>query len=127
MRAFIGDCVRLVHDLTSHAATVGSASTRSLSLVRDLGLDVYQAHWYDRLNRHAPLDLPVPAHGLDRPLILGEFPTRGSRRLARLRGPRWRTMRRPTGARWRRGSLPSRQIPLRTARAPDAARTILFA
>ncbi len=80
MRAFIGECVGLVHGLTSHAATVGSASTRSLALVRDLGLDVYQAHWYDRLNRHAPLDLPVPAHGLDRPLILGEFPTRGSRR-----------------------------------------------
>jgi hypothetical protein len=82
MRDFIRECVARVHGLTSHAATVGSASTRTLSLVQDLGLDVYQAHWYDRLNRHAPLDLPVPAHGLDRPLILGEFPTRGSRRPA---------------------------------------------
>ena len=80
MRAFIRDVVALVHDRTDHAATVGSASTRTLSLVMDVGLDVYQAHWYDQLDRRAPLDRPVGVLGLDRPLILGEFPTRGSAR-----------------------------------------------
>jgi len=73
--------VDLIHQRTSHAATVGSASARTLPLVEGLGLDVYQAHWYDRLDRKAPLDRPVASLGLDRPLILGEFPTRGSRRM----------------------------------------------
>jgi hypothetical protein len=79
MRSFIGETAGLIHSRTSHAATVGSASTRSLPLVEGLGLDVYQAHWYDRLATSAPLDWPVASFGLDRPLILGEFPTRGSR------------------------------------------------
>ena len=79
MRAFIRDIVGVVHRRTSHAATVGSASTRTLPLVEGLGLDVYQAHWYDRLDRRAPIGRPVRELGLDRPMILGEFPTRGSR------------------------------------------------
>ena len=79
MREFIGEATGLIHRWTSHAATVGSASTRSLPLVEGLGLDVFQAHWYDRLDRRAPLDRPVTDLGLDRPLILGEFPTKGSR------------------------------------------------
>jgi hypothetical protein len=82
MRAFIRDIVELIHQRTCHAATVGNASTRTLPLVEGLGLDVYQAHWYDRLDRKAPLGRPVASLGLDRPLILGEFPTRGSRRIA---------------------------------------------
>ena len=81
MRDFIRDIVGLIHQRTSHAATAGSASVRTLPLVEGLGLDVYQAHWYDRLDRRAPLDRPVATLGLDRPLILGEFPTRGSRRM----------------------------------------------
>jgi hypothetical protein len=79
MRAFIRDIVELIHHRTSHAATVGSASTRTLPRVEGLGLDVYQAHWYDRLAKRAPLGRGVASLGLDRPLILGEFPTRGSR------------------------------------------------
>ncbi|HOQ61062.1 MAG TPA: hypothetical protein PKZ08_10605, partial [Vicinamibacterales bacterium] len=82
MRAFLGGVVALVHERTAHAATIGSASTRTLPLVEGLGLDVYQAHWYDRLDRRAPLARPVSALGLDRPLLLGEFPTRGSSRRA---------------------------------------------
>jgi hypothetical protein len=80
MRAFIRDTVSLIHHRTVHAATAGSASIRSLTLVQGLDLDVYQAHWYDHLDRLAPLDRPVANLGLDRPVILGEFPTRGSAR-----------------------------------------------
>ena len=78
MRTFIGAIVDLIHQVTVHAATVGCASTRSLPLVRGLELDLYQAHWYDKLDRRAPLCRPVADLGLDRPLLLGEFPTRGS-------------------------------------------------
>jgi hypothetical protein len=80
MRAFIGDVRALVHELTPHAATVGLASARGLPLVRGLGLDVYQVHWYDRFDRRTPLERPVSELGADAPVLLGEFPTRASRR-----------------------------------------------
>ena len=80
MRSFVRDVVAAIHDHASQPVTVGSASARTLHLVQGLGLDVYQVHWYDRAERHAPLDWPVARLGLDRPVILGEFPTRGSLR-----------------------------------------------
>jgi hypothetical protein len=80
MRAFIGDVVERVHRRTLHEATVGLASARGLPLVRDLGLDFYQCHWYDSVEGRCPLERPVASLGLDRPLLLGEFPTRGSSR-----------------------------------------------
>ena len=79
MRAFIGDACRLIHVRTMQAVTVGSASASSLDLVRGLGLDLYQVHWYDRYELHSPLGCPVADLALDRPVLLGEFPTRGSR------------------------------------------------
>jgi hypothetical protein len=80
MRAFVREVAALVHARTGHAATVGLASGRSLGLVKGLGLDFYQVHWYDRHDASFPLDRPLGPRGLDRPRVLGEFPTRGSRR-----------------------------------------------
>jgi hypothetical protein len=82
MRAFIGQVVKRIHSRTIHQATVGLASAKGLPLVRDLGLDLYQIHWYDQLEADSPLDRPVSALDLDRPVLLGEFPTRGSARSA---------------------------------------------
>jgi hypothetical protein len=79
MRAWIGDLVDAVHRHTRHMATVGSASAEWLWLVRDLGLDVYQPHWYDKLEARAPLDSALGEARLDRPAWLGELPTAGSR------------------------------------------------
>jgi hypothetical protein len=78
MRLWIGDLVGAVHRHTRHLATVGSACAAWLWLVRDLGLDVYQPHWYDRLEPRAPLDSALAAARLDRPAWLGELPTAGS-------------------------------------------------
>ena len=79
MRAWLGQLIELVHRHTRHAATVGSASARWLWLVKDIGVDVYQPHWYDRLDRRAPLALALSQARLDRPAWLGEYPTRNSR------------------------------------------------
>jgi hypothetical protein len=76
---FIAGAAALVHACTDHPATVGLASAASLRWVRDLGLDLYQVHWYDQLDARAPLARPVSEWGADRPVLLGEFPTRGSR------------------------------------------------
>jgi hypothetical protein len=80
VRAFLRVAVEVVHAETRHACTVGSASLRWLPLVQGLGLDVYQAHWYDRLDARAPLGVPIHVASCDAPVVLGEFPTRGSRR-----------------------------------------------
>ena len=79
MRSWLGQLIDLVHRHTRHLATVGSASARWLWLVRDLGVDVYQPHWYDRLDRQAPLARALSHACLDRPAWLGEYPTRNSR------------------------------------------------
>lgn len=79
MRAWLGELIAAVHERTTHLATVGSASAEWLWLVRDLGVDVYQPHWYDRLDARAPLDSALAAACLDRPAWLGELPTAGSR------------------------------------------------
>jgi mannan endo-1,4-beta-mannosidase len=78
MRAFIADVSAVVHARTIHPVTVGSAHARWLNLVEGLGLDFYQVHWYDRSAGRLPLTRPVSAFDLDRPIVLGEFPSRGS-------------------------------------------------
>lgn len=80
MAAFLREAAACAHEHASQPVTVGLASLRGLGLVRDAKLDLYQVHWYDSLQRRSPLDTPVSSLGLDRPLLLGEFPTRGSRR-----------------------------------------------
>jgi hypothetical protein len=80
MRRFLARTSHLVQRLTDQQATVGLASARGLPLVRGIGLDLFQVHWYDRFDADSPLDAPVRRLGLDRPLLLGEFPTRGSAR-----------------------------------------------
>ncbi len=80
MRKFLRSVVKLVHERTQHQATVGLASARWLDLVKGLGLDFYQVHWYDRLEALSPLDQPVRKIELDRPLVVGEFPSRDSSR-----------------------------------------------
>ncbi len=82
MRRFIRRVARLVHRHTKHLATVGLGNVAGLPLVQGCGLDFYQVHWYDRWQRMAPLERPVSELGLDRPLLLGEFPTKNSARQA---------------------------------------------
>jgi len=77
LREFVRDVAAAVHAESRQPVTVGLASTRGLGLVAGLDLDIYQAHWYDRRERRAPLDRSVASLS-DRPVWLGEFPTTGS-------------------------------------------------
>jgi hypothetical protein len=78
MELFLRELVALGHDWSTQPLTVGLASASGLKLVRKLGLDFYQVHWYDSVEKTSPLRRPVSELGLDRPVFLGEFPTRGS-------------------------------------------------
>lgn len=82
MRRFFADAVAMIHASSTFPATVGLASAAGLGLVREADLDLFQVHWYDRVALRWPLETPAAHYGLDRPLLLGEYPTRGSRRTA---------------------------------------------
>ena len=66
---------------TSHPITVGLASANGLPLCRGLDLDVLQVHWYDHLEPRTPLARRPQVAWSRAPLLLGEYPTRGSARL----------------------------------------------
>lgn len=78
MRDFVRASAAYVHRYAQQEATVGSASTRWLPLVQGLGLDFYAPHWYDHFEGKAPLGRSVQDLHADRPVILGEYPTKGS-------------------------------------------------
>lgn len=78
LRERLGRMALLAHRCGNRPITVGLCTTAGLPLVRGIGLDFFQVHWYDRYDASSPLDRPVDRLGLDRPLLLGEFPTRNT-------------------------------------------------
>jgi hypothetical protein len=80
LRGFLSDSIALIHSSTRHPATIGSAGVRWRERYAGLDLDFYQVHWYDSLKHQPLLETPVAQLGFDRPVLLGEFPTRGSKR-----------------------------------------------
>jgi hypothetical protein len=77
---FLEESVALARAATSQLITVGSAGIRWRDRYKKLGLDFYQVHWYDGLKRQPTLETPISHLGFDRPVLLGEFPTKGSQR-----------------------------------------------
>lgn len=73
MRDVLAELAAAVRREATQGATVGLASPRGLPLVSQLPLDELQLHWYDR---QAASLYPLPAS--ETPVLLGEFPTRGS-------------------------------------------------
>lgn len=78
LQLFLGEAVRCVRESARQPVTIGCADAKRLDLVRPLGLDFYQIHWYERFG-WAALERPVADLNLDdRRIILGEFPGRGT-------------------------------------------------
>lgn len=75
MRRFLAELAVVVRASGRKPVTVGLAGQRGLDLVRGLGLDFYQVHWYDHVDGPSALATPVTALRLDAPIVLGEFPT----------------------------------------------------
>ena len=80
MQSFVNDVVGYIHTYSSQHATLGSASRRWLDYWTNSKLDFYQYHYYDKLEKDHPLDHPCAKLKLDKPCILGEFPTRNTKR-----------------------------------------------
>jgi hypothetical protein len=70
-----------VHANSGALVTVGSGMVSGLSLWTGLGLDYYEAHWYDYMSQGQDCAICTDAPsisaqmGLDRPIVIGEFPT----------------------------------------------------
>ena len=80
MQEFVRLCAETIHSCAGQKVTVGSARRMWLHHWSGLGLDLYQFHWYE----HFSVEEPFPWHrysklGLDKPVIVGEVPTAGSR------------------------------------------------
>jgi hypothetical protein len=78
MRRFLSELLGVFRVRATQPLTVGLASARWTGLVDGLDLDELQVHWYETLDSVAALARPVEALGGPRPVILGEFPTRGA-------------------------------------------------
>lgn len=79
MQVFITEMVEAIHAVSDRPVTVGSASPGYLKYWRKVGLDLYQYHFYPQLEgrRYPSARDGHMALDLDKPLILGEFPTQG--------------------------------------------------
>jgi hypothetical protein len=70
-----------VHANSSTLVTVGSGMLSGLPLWTGLGLDYYEAHWYDYMSQGDDCAVCTTASaasarmGLDKPIVIGEFPT----------------------------------------------------
>jgi len=80
MQDFVRQVSQLIHQNTAQVATVGGADRRWCSLWKDVGLDYFQFHHYPYMERYAPYDLPADDLGLNKPVLIGEFPTRNTNR-----------------------------------------------
>jgi len=75
MQSFVTSVVNCIHAYSSQPVTVGSVSRCSLPYWTACRLDFYQYHYYDYMESTCPLDYRYADLGLDKPCIVGEFPT----------------------------------------------------
>jgi len=78
-RAFVRDCIAMVHQRTTQPVTLGSARPQWLRYWQGLGLDLYQCHWYQASWRLRLAASRAGIRQLDRPCLVGEAPTARTR------------------------------------------------
>lgn len=79
MQSFVNEIVDHIHHYTSQQVTLGSSRRRWLDLWTDSSLDYYQFHYYENMTEPADdFDFPYEDLELDKPCIIGEFPTKGA-------------------------------------------------
>lgn len=79
LQRFLSEAVNCFKATARQPVTIGCAGTWKLELVRPLGLDFYQIHWYDRFGWKALVRPLSELRLADRPVILGEFAGRSTR------------------------------------------------
>lgn len=80
MQSFVATLAEYIHDHSSQQVTIGSASRGGLLFWVDADLDFYQYHYYDHFEAQHPFDYSAQDLELDKPVIIGEFPTHNTSR-----------------------------------------------
>jgi hypothetical protein len=78
MRAFLAEAAAAFRARARQPLSVGLASARWLPLLDGVPLDEVQVHWYESLDAVSALARPAGTIDPSRPVVLGEFPTRGA-------------------------------------------------
>ncbi|MBI3979979.1 MAG: hypothetical protein HY331_17530 [Chloroflexi bacterium] len=79
VRALVGGIADAIHRYSPALATVEANRPRNMQYWRGVGLDYYSFSWYDWVEPYDPLDVPASQYGLDRSIVIGEFPASGSK------------------------------------------------
>jgi hypothetical protein len=78
LRDFVRETAFAIHLHTRALATVEANRASHMQLWKSLGLDYYSFSWYDWMEPYEPLDRRADSLGMDRPVVLGEFPASDS-------------------------------------------------
>ncbi len=78
IRDFIKQMSDAIHDNTKALVTVESNRFSNMRYWQRLGLDYYTFSWYDWMEPYERLATHPRSAGLDRPIVLGEFPMNSS-------------------------------------------------
>lgn len=74
VRSFIRAIIGGIRYQSNALVTVEANRSRDMVAWRGLGLDYYSFSWYDWLEPYDPLNRKASSFGLDRPIVIGEFP-----------------------------------------------------
>lgn len=81
MQSFVAEVVSYIRAYSSQYVTLGSASRGwLLEYWTNSDLDFYQYHYYDHLEMRYPFNYLYSGLGVNKPVVVGEFPTRNTRR-----------------------------------------------
>jgi hypothetical protein len=73
-KTFIGDFVSLIHQQAPGAkVTLGCCNRGDLANWTMVGLDIYQFHYYDKMENQFPFDFPSANLQLNKPVLIGEI------------------------------------------------------
>lgn len=76
MQQFVREVVDDIHTYTVHNATIGSLNRNTLlDYWTEIDFDIYQYHYYEYMEPDYPVDYAASDLGLDRPVVIGEFPS----------------------------------------------------
>lgn len=78
VQAFVEEATTAIHRNGGRLVTVESNRPSHMRYWQGLGLDYYTFSWYDWMKPYDPLDVPAGSYGLDRPIVVGEYPIEGS-------------------------------------------------
>ncbi len=78
VQAFVKEAAAAIHRNGGIRVTVESNRPTNMQYWKGLGLDYYSFSWYDWMEPYDPLDVDASTYGLDRPVVLGEFPIENS-------------------------------------------------